>query len=694
MVYAVENKFVRLSLDENGNLVELKNLISGHDYAGAMGIWRIIYSHDEVLEEEILPEYSRPDICQINDEKIEMFYDSLATPTGQENISLRIEISIKGDDINFSVDLVNSCATNRIIRELYFPAIRNINIARKQSLYGGSASGADRHVKIDNIAGAIHKHHTSYMADDCSGINMPWFDNGFAIFANNENGLYLGDHDPQFEQTAMLFRKRGDQIDAGIHKSPFLKPGESRSLTGCVISPYAGDWHIGAKKYRRWAEQTWFNPLAKPVSITQDFNGWYRIIMRHQYGKILFRHDEMSRILKSMKETGINTLLMFGWWAEGMDAGYPDYTYDESQGGIHVLKKHIQEFRDNGGRVILYFNARLIDTATDFYKKRGANIAVRGCDGEPLIERYMFSGPGIDLRHQFGYKSFAMACPYSREWMDILRSYVDKALELNVDGVFFDQIGMPEMPCFGVGHGHDIPMTNSRSIRITQMQEIREYIRSKNPEMSFGVECATNFTSSCADYFHSFPGWNIASNNWEESGEKPLLTTFIELFRYTFPEVIISDREIRDDTDIERRVNLALRRGLVSDVEIHRCRSLIDETPFYKTYLTQANKLRNRYRRLILNGHFQDTDGVVCSNPELEWSVFTAGDELAIIVTQSHQSKLTGTFTIPGYELAEHDGLGKYTMKSENGVVEVALFQHGLLVIIFQKMQEHYFAEN
>jgi hypothetical protein len=687
MRYALSNKKLAFVLDAQANVVELRNQLTGFDYAGGQGLWRIIYSHDEVLEDEIQAEACSPRIEKLSESQLRIRYETMPAPSGVEAFRLTIRIDLKDDELQFSADIENASGRDRVIREFNFPIVANINLAEGQALYGGSASGADRHVRIDDVAGAIQNCHTDYMADDDAGINMPWFDNGFAMFANGDDGFYLGDHDPAFEQTAMLFRKRGDEIDAGMHKSPFVGPGASRTFDGYVLSPYAGDWHVGAKKYRKWAEHTWYRPVPRPASVSEDFNGWYRLIMRHQYGKILFPHDEMPRILKSMKETGINSLLMFGWWLEGMDAGYPDYTFDQTQGGKKALAKHIQDFRANGGRVLLYFNARLIDTATQFYKKRGADIAIRGCDGEPLIERYMFSGAGIDLRHQFGYKSFALACPYSREWMEILKGYVDIAVELGVDGVFFDQIGMPELPCFGENHGHPVPATDSRAIRMSQMREIREYIRSRNPEMSFGVECATNFTSPFADYFHSFPGWNIASNDWEETGEKPNLTSFIELFRYTFPEALISDREIRDDTDIERRVNLALLRGLVSDVEVQRCRALIDETPTYKQYLTKANKLRGQYRRLILNGRFQDTDGATCDNPELSWSIFTAGDELALIATQSHLEKTAGTFQIPGYSYCEHDALGEIRFGKRDDGVSLALSRHALAVVVFRKAE-------
>lgn len=688
MRYSLSNDLVSLIIDEKAQLVELRNRSTGHDYAGGLGLWRMIYSHDEVLEEEILAENSVPQISTEDQEKIKILYPRLNTPSGTENIILEINIKLKGDELYFSSYIRNNSESELVIREVNFPTIKNIRLSDKQSLYGGSASGAQRHVKIDNITEAIQSCRTQYMADDENGINMPWYDNGFAIFANDRDGLYMGDHDTAFEMTAMLFRKRGIEIDAGMHRSPFLKPGESCTFDGLVLSPYTGDWHVGARKYRQWAERTWYKPLPRPESLKDGFNGWYRIIMRHQYGKIMFRHDEMPRILKSMKETGINTLLIFGWWDQGMDAGYPEYDFDESQGGMTALKEYFREFRANGGKIHLYFNGRLMDTSTDFYKKHGKKLAIRGCDGEPLIERYMFSGPGIDLCHQFGYKSFALACTWSHKWMKVLKRFVDTAVTLEVDGIFIDQIGMPELPCFAEEHGHKIPLTANREIRIRQLKELREYMRSRNPDMCFGVECATNFTSCFADYFHSFPGWNIASNDWQSTGEKPRSTTFIELFRYIFPEALISDREIRDDTDIERRVNLALLRGLVSDVEVHRCRSLIDDTPHYKRYLIKANKLRERFRRLILNGRFQDTDGASCSNPELFWSVFTAENELAIISTQSHLDKATGIFHISAYAISEYGILGKADVSVTKNVndVEVALHRNALVVIVFKKI--------
>ncbi len=678
MTHTISNDLVTFALDAKANVVELRNRLTGRDYAGGQALWRVVYSHDEVVEEEILADDCQPRISSPDQDSLRVVYEEM----GGEDFTLGLEIRLVGAELRFSAEIANQSTLDRVIREFNFPTIQNLAVAKAQCLYGfGRGNDPQR---IEDVGGAIDSFHSGYVAEDNKGVNMPWSANGFALFADHSDCLYLGDHDPTFELTTHLFRKRGEQIDASFHRSPFLKPGEKAASAGFVIAPLCGDWHTGARHYRQWFERQ-YPPALKPESVTKDFNGWYRLIMRHQYGKILFRHDDMPRILKSMKETGIDSLLIFGWWRDGMDAGYPGYEFDESQRGHEALKEHFRTFREAGGKILLYFNGRLMDTSTEFYKTRGKDLAVQGCDGCNIVESYPFAGPGIDLRHLYGFKSFALACPRSGEWMDILKGHIDKAIELEVDGVFFDQVGMLERPCFSPDHGHPVPDNSGRAMRMEQLKELRDYLKSRRPEMSFGIECVSHFATPFVDYVHSFPGWNHSCNDWLGKAEKPKLDTFVELFRYTFPELPVSDREIRDDTDIERRVNLALLRGLISDVEVHRCRSLIDETPHYKAYLTKANRLRDKYRRLILNGRFQDTDGAECDNPDISWAVFTAGDELALVATQSHLEQTTANFTLPSeFSLVEIDSVSGDARHS--GKLTLILPRHSLAVAIFKEI--------
>ncbi len=685
-MHRISNGTVALALDDRARLAELRNLQTGRDYAGGRGLWRLIYSHGPVIEEEITAGACEPRISSPAPETLRIEYADMPAPTGREAFALTIDIRLAGEDILFSAELANHAGPDRVIREFNFPTIQNLALAPGQCLYGFGPMGG-RPQRIEDIPAAIARRHSLYIAEDQKGINLPWSMNGFAMFADESDSLYLGDHDPAFGLTTHLFRKRGGEIDAGFHRSPYLAPGGKTTLSGFVVSPLAGDWHACARKFRRWFDR-WYEPAPKPASLTRGFNGWYRLIFRHQYGKVLFAYDDMPRILASMKQTGIDTLIMFGWWRDGMDAGYPEYAFDESQGGREALKARIREFREAGGKVILYFNGRLIDTATEYYRTRGKNIAIQGPDRCNIIEAYKFAGPGINLRHLFGHKSFALACPYSREWLDILKRHIDTAIDLGADGVFFDQLGMPERPCFNPDHGHPAPMMDGRAKRMEQLRELRKHLKSRRPEMSFGAEWVHHMIAPFVDYCHSCPGWNdVVNRNWEKAGQKPKLTHFVELFRYTFPEIPVSDRGIREDTDIERRVNLALLRGLFSDVEVHRCRSLIEETPHYKAYLTKANALRDRFRRLIVNGLFRDTEGATCDNPEVAYAVFTAGDELALVATQSHLPETTAAFRVPGYRFRDWGALGEVALDgaAAGETFRLTISKHGLAVLVFRK---------
>lgn len=49
----LENQRLAVEFDDSGNLVSLKNKISGEDYAGGQGLWRAIYRQNELLEEPV-----------------------------------------------------------------------------------------------------------------------------------------------------------------------------------------------------------------------------------------------------------------------------------------------------------------------------------------------------------------------------------------------------------------------------------------------------------------------------------------------------------------------------------------------------------------------------------------------------------------------------------------------------------------
>jgi hypothetical protein len=538
----------------------------------------------------------------------------------------------------------------------------------------------------ENPRANIRASHTLYMAPDQHGVQMTLPYPGTAAtnsytFAGVDQGLYFASYDTSFQHTVHLWRLVGEDVGAGIVKYPFLATGKSYRMSGYVTSPYRGDWHVAARKYRAWADG-WFRPV-KPPAWIETMTGWQRVIAKHQYGEVLNPYREAPHVVADGIAAGIRTLLYFGWHKAGMDAGYPDYSFDENQGGRDALAASIKEIHRQGGRVHLYFNGRLIDKESEFYRQSGSRVTIKDWRGNELTESYHFSGDGTTVR-QYGRKSLVMACPAVKEWRDMTKRWADQALDVGADSVFYDQFGFYEYPCCDPAHGHPTPFTAVSTAKASLLRELHEHIRARGPEKALGTEWLCDLTAQYADFYHNVTGSAAASNDWRR-GAKPKLSGFVEWFRYAFPEVIVSDREIRDDTDIERRVNHALLLGLRSDVEIYRCRGTIADTPSYGAYLTKADALREKYAELILAGRYCDTDHFRLSNAEIEGRSFTRGNRLAVLVTQSHLERAATEIAVPGYRLVEHAGLGTYSAKASANGVTVELGRHALAVAVFVK---------
>ena len=176
--------------------------------------------------------------------------------------------------------------------------------------------------------------------------------------------------------------------------------------------------------------------------------------------------------------------------------------------------------------------------------------------------------------------------------------------------------------------------------RANMVRKLRQYVNDKYPGMSFGIEHVSDITAHYSDYIHTVNGGAAVSNpNWAATGQKPRVPRNMDWFRYIFPEVIISNREIRDDSDVERRVNRLVLTNLISDVEVYRCKKTIAETPHYQRYLGLANAFRVRNARFLKGARFRSTILHHCDNDESDSAGCIARDgSIVIMATQSHST--------------------------------------------------------
>lgn len=681
--FALKDVDVEVAVDAKGNLTSLKNVGTGTDYAGGQPLWRLYFDRKEGEKEvPVLGAENTPEVKRSGD-SIVLRYGALKSRGAALNMRLTLTVRIEGGLVRFGSEVAND-EPHTIIRELHYPLVGDCRLEPGDKLLTTFAGGqifADPVKRITAVG-----NNPPYMAPsqyyrqmDLKYPSHTW-GNCFA-FVGEKQGLYFGSHDATFQDTWHGLRTYPDatgafaRLEAGLYKYPNCVAGQTWTCDANVIAPYRGSWHKTAKIYRAWAD-TWWHPREVPRWV-RLMKGWQRVIFTHQYGERLFAYDDLDGRMRAAGESvGVNAVLAFAWWRSGMDNGYPDcyWATDPAQGGDAGWGAAVKSFRAHDGRLLLYFNGKLIDEESAFYRSgEGPKVCFHDNFGAEYTEQYRFKGMGT-FTGLYNARTFVVANTRNPTWRKRLLAMADRAIAFGADSVFYDQLGYCE-PSTDWDTSGEFPLPNTRIMadKADTLKAIHDYLDTKgNPDFALGTECFTDVTAQHVDYIH-----NITGAVWPGS--------FTEWGRYTFPEVVVSDREIRDDTDIPRRVNHSMLKGLRSDIEIYRCRDLIDKAPTYQRHLAEVNRLKDKYAELLLLGRYTDTDGIENGNPKVEARGFASGSRLAVVVTQSAEKSAATRIRVPGYAFKEFDGVGEIKVEDTADGAAVQAGRDGIAVLVFRK---------
>lgn len=678
--YSISDGTVRVSVAPDGSLTELADLSTGHNFAGGGALWRIFYNNLQEKEIQISGAVQEAEVA-CNDSTITIDYPSVRCRGEELAISLHLAIYILDGQVHFASSLENN-EPHTIVRELHYPLVGDMSIPADYKLLTTHTGGQ---VFNDPVAMIVERgNRFPYMtpAQKFRQYDVQYprnlAANCFAFFGPSD-GIYFGSHDSSFQETWHGFRVYPDasgaftRLEAGFYKYPNAMCGDSWSLDVNVIQPYRGDWKETTRIYRRWADTWWDH--CEPASWVKRMTGWQRVIFKHQYGEYLQRYTDMPGRVKAAGESvGANTLMLFGWWRDGMDHGNPDYVPDETQGGEEALKQAIAGFRENDGHVILYYNGRLIDRESSFYRSGlGPKVCNHDNYGAEYTEHYKFTGEGTFLGYH-DTRTFVVADTRSEIWKERLAAMADQAISYGVDAVFYDQLGAAEeFPQWDLSGEFPVPNIYSGRDKSQILHSLRDRIKAVSPEIGLGTEWLSDCTSQFCDFVHI-----VEFTALPES--------FPEWFRYAFPEVIFTDRCVRDDTDIPRRVGNTLLKGLRNDIEVYRCRGLISQTPVYQDYLAHVNEIRLAWPEQLLEGRFAFDEGFTCSSSELVARSYIGGDKIAVVVT-TYSGSARGKITVPGYHLADSRTIGPRARvrKTLFGRTRVRLGRYDIAVLLYEK---------
>mmetsp|Transcript_30375 Transcript_30375/g.48477 ORF Transcript_30375/g.48477 Transcript_30375/m.48477 type:complete len:650 (+) Transcript_30375:379-2328(+) len=285
---------------------------------------------------------------------------------------------------------------------------------------------------------------------------------------NRHGGVYVGAHDETFATKVFGY-------SAGSHfsvKQDVPDPNTTlifRSKYSLVIEPFRGDWYDMTQIYRKFAVNVLGTKNVKPFSKRTDLPGWLETtsVWVNSHWQ---EHDVFSktggdptvvenRVNNIIKRFNLNGSLGLHWyeWDDlgykhgsqyenctsdycGFDTNYPEYFPARSDFG-----KVVHRLRQKGIVVAPYINGRIFDMGTKSWNGQNITAAATQEDGARYEESYG------------SHASFAVMCPASATWQDILATTVSRlASEFSVDMVYIDQIGAagPKQCCSGKAHNH------------------------------------------------------------------------------------------------------------------------------------------------------------------------------------------------------------------------------------------------
>lgn len=508
---------------------------------------------------------------------------------------------------------------------------------------------------------------------------MQWF-----AFAGQEAGLYFGCHDSRYG--AKILSARYDPVrktfGAAFQHQVFVRAGERFRLPPMTVLPYAGDWHVGARFYRTWADSA-RKQIEKPAW-AQTASGWLLTILKQQNGDIMWPYESLGKLADVADERGLDILGLFGWAYGGHDHLYPDYNPCPLMGGEQALRDGIRQAHARGKRVVLYANGQLEERGTAYWTTTGQYLAVTRKDGGTVQEFW----------HKYGNTPgyhFDIGCHATEGWRERMLDLAIQASDFGADGILYDQLGMRgPTACYAANHGHPVPFMSYEADRKEMLRHIADKMKRINPEFVVMTEGFHDAILDSVAYFHG-----CVRGTFQESAgliAKRLAggrsdDLFPEMVRYTYPEVAstirfpspLVDRPMANYTvayglryEIESRYipdRDYLLDGRIPEVEDYGVVlskpdiGLVRTLPREETarYMKAVAAFQKRHAELLMTGRFTDTEGFVFEGKGIVAKGYSSAKTFGVILWNATERTAAFTLSVPGGVLvgAEEPESGK-----------------------------------
>jgi len=346
---------------------------------------------------------------------------------------------------------------------------------------------------------------------DGKSPSMMWVD-----YYGEKGGLYFASHDRSFEKTVFTVtvskKNKGLRLRTKKIFNRFLDKWDG----DFVIGLHEGDWHRGADIYRSFYRAN--GPAARkaPDYIRASPGIVCHYDFKWQNGDINHRYKDIPLLYEEAQKHRFNNIMIAGWNVGGFDTMYPNFRPDPALGSEEELINAVSEVKGKGGKVFFYVNAYSYDKKSPDYKEFGEEWAVRDIAGKAMETKW-------------GENILAGMCNSTDGWRAKVKGNIKYLIEtIGANGVYIDQLSVTPKECYSKSHEHTASWVMNNC---SMIKEVREELGAKHEGKLF------LFSEHLSDVLASQLDSQLIQTAWL-TGVK---YAFPELFRYTFPEALLTD---------------------------------------------------------------------------------------------------------------------------------------------------------
>jgi len=374
----------------------------------------------------------------------------LAADTDALDVTATITLPAGNNPSTWTIEIVNASATWGIESSRY-PVLRTVS----------TAGTADVLLPFGAYGGTLKKNNTSIFSDKYpSGSAYCAFQ--FVAFNEGNAGLYIAAHDPDAHVKNLSLATDQHFTFEVLAENPHSAGSATLPAISFVVQAYSGDWWKAAKIYRAWGvQQYWASQgwLADRSNIPKDFMDIGLWVTESAFPDSWAADDIFVADMATMEATfdGLDLALHWGNWHHmTFDTDYPEFFPILDQG----VDDDIEVFQAGGATVTTYINVLLWDQGLDSFPSDGNGLATSfgTAHGEDAAVKQE-NGNYYTWNAEEGH-TWSPMCPYATEYQDVIVDLCVRLidpLELDVDGIYFDQLGghRPDI-CYDASHGHPL----------------------------------------------------------------------------------------------------------------------------------------------------------------------------------------------------------------------------------------------